>query len=113
MTAAQALLARIKAGLATLAKKGLNAYVAPDAWALRKAAGVLARGASKAVELAKQAKDAAVTEIKAIASDAWNLAVAPLVVAGLAYLALMDSDTKANTDPFTLAGLAYLATRMV
>lgn len=91
VSAAAALLARIKAGLASLATRGLNAYVAPDAWALRKAASVLASGASKAAKLASEAKDAAVADIKAIAADAWQVAVAPLVLAGLAYLAFNDS----------------------
>jgi hypothetical protein len=108
---AKALLARIKAGLGKFAVKGLDAYTAPDAWALRKAAGVLASGAKKAARFAGQVKDDIAKDVKALASEAWSLSVGPLLLlGGLFWWSHGDS---AKTDPLTLAALAYAATKLL
>lgn len=105
---AKQLLARIKASLAKLP----NAYVAADAWALRKAAGVLAKGAKDAARFAGQVKDDISKDLSTLARDAWSVSVGPLLLlAGAAYL--MSGESASQSDPLTLAGLAYLATRVL
>jgi hypothetical protein len=84
---ARSVLDRIHDGLKQLAEKGLHTYLEPDRWALQKAARVLAAGASKAERLASEAGDAAASEIKKIADEAWQVSAGPLLLLALAYLA--------------------------
>jgi hypothetical protein len=84
---ARSTLDRIKAALGSLAAKGLHSYLELDEWALRKAARVLASGAQKAARIALEAADSASAEIVSLANDAWQVAVGPLLLLALAYLA--------------------------
>lgn len=109
---ARALLDRIKDGLKSAAKRGVQLYTAPDAWALRKAADALHSGAAKAAKLAREAKDAAAGAVRKIADEAWQVAQGPLLLAALAYLAFNGGSSSSREDNTPLlAGLAYLATR--
>lgn len=107
---AQALLAKIKAALVSGIKSAANAYVQPDKWVLRKAAGVLARGASDAAKFAAQVKDDMAKDLKSLASQAWNVAVGPMVIVGLGLYVLAQDK---HTDDAILAGLGLFAAKFL
>jgi hypothetical protein len=110
---AKGLVERIRARLAAMAKHGLDAYVGADAWALRKAAGVVASGAKKAAAYVTEPgpiKD----ELAKLASDAWALSAGPLLILGGALLLMSSDNGKASkSDPLTMGAMLWAAAKFL
>lgn len=112
---AKGVLARIKRGLGPMhdprADTPAEAAARARPGVLRRAARVIAEGASKAAAFAGQVKDDIVKDLKKLASDAWQVAAAPLLI-GLA-LFMLNDNKKGSDDSLLLAGALYLASRVL
>jgi hypothetical protein len=80
---------------------------------LRRAAGVIAKGAADAARFAGQVKDDIASDLRKLASDAWSVAQAPLILGGLVWMLLSDKRGSQEPDPLLVAGALYLASRVL
>jgi hypothetical protein len=111
---AKSVLERIRKGLAGLAKRGLDAYVGADQAALRKAASVIAAGAKKAAALDSAAIAAVKPALEKLASDAWGIAVGPLVILGGVFLLMQTEGGKeSKSDPLTMGAMLWMAAKFL
>jgi len=106
---ARSVLARIKRALGPVS----DPRAAGEKSTLRKAAEVLARGASSAATFAGQVKDDIARDLRKLASEAWKVAAGPLLIGGLVLLLLSSDKRPGQSDTLLWAGAAYLASRVL
>lgn len=111
---ARGVLSRIKKALGPVLGPVSDPRAAKEEGTLRKAARVLAEGASAAAKFAGQVKDDVAKDLRKLASDAWSLAFPPVLIVGALYLLSQQSDNRSGRiEPLTVAGLLYLAARVL
>lgn len=107
---ARSVLARIKRALGPVS----DPRAAGEKGVLRKAAEVLAQGASSAARFAGQVKDDIAKDLRKLASDAWSVAAGPLLIGGLALVLLSSGDKRGGqSDALLWAGAIFLASRVL